>query len=91
MMRDVWTGRWALLIFVVAASTRLPAQAQEAILNSVPPTSALILLRPAAPRLSFLLLLNVSSGPQPCSRLSAPVVDELREFEGALTSFGMKV
>jgi hypothetical protein len=48
MMRDVWTGRWALLLLVVATATRLSAQAQEAILNSVQPTSGLILLRPAS-------------------------------------------
>ena len=48
MMRNVWTGRWALLLTAMAAAIRLSAQAQENILGDVVPTSALIPVSPGA-------------------------------------------
>jgi hypothetical protein len=48
MMRNVRTGRWALLLTAMAAAIRLSAQAQENILGNVVPTSALIPVRPGA-------------------------------------------
>jgi hypothetical protein len=48
MMRDVWTTRWALLLVAMAAAIRFPAQAQETVVGNLVPTSALILVRPAA-------------------------------------------
>jgi hypothetical protein len=87
MMRDVWTERWALVIFIVAAATRLPAYAQETILTNVPPTSGLILLRPpshaenyiipnrgGAVFLTLLLANSLKEDPQP-ARINSKVAE----------------
>jgi hypothetical protein len=49
MMRNVWTGRWALLLTAMAAAISLSAQAQENILGNVVPTGALLPFRPGGP------------------------------------------
>ena len=48
MIRDVWTARWAILLIAMAATIRIPAQAQENVVGNVVPTSVLILVRPGA-------------------------------------------
>jgi hypothetical protein len=96
MIRDVWTGRWGLLMIVVAASTPLSAQAQENFLSNVAPTSALILVRPEAHSetdnsipyrggavfLTLLLTNSLKEAPQP---VSAGLKPKLAEPLGAAT------
>ena len=80
MMRDVWTERWRLLVFVVAAAmTSLRAQAQDNFLSNIAPTGGLILLRSGAHAekdsaipnwggavfLTLLLANNLKEDPQP--------------------------
>ena len=97
MMRDVWTTRWALLLVAMVAAIRFPAQAQETVVGNLVPTSALILVRPAAhaerdnaiPKelenvlLTLLAANGLKEAPQPAS---ATVNPKLEAPSGAATS-----
>ena len=96
MIRDVWTARWAILLIAMAATIRIPAQAQENVVGNVVPTSVLILVRPGAhaerdnaiPKelenvlLTLLAANGLKEAPQPAS---ATVNPKLEAPSGAAT------
>ena len=95
-MRDVLTGRWALLLTAMAAAISLPAQAQENILGNAVPTGALLPVRSGGPAQTdnampkqgsnvflTLLLANTLRGAPPPSSLT--VTPKLADPSGAGT------